>query len=61
MARAPAPGVTSQALRRPIIEPAQHRTRAASVTAAVNAGTKEFKPWYMVNTKNARIQTPKIL
>jgi hypothetical protein len=61
MARAPALGATSQALQRPIIEPAPLRIRAASVTAAVNAGTKEFKPWYMVNTKNASIQTPQIL
>ena len=51
MARAPALGPTSQALRRPRIEPAQLRIRAASVTAAVNAGTKEFKLWYMVNIK----------
>ena len=61
MARAPALGATSQGLRRPRIERAQLRTRAASVTAAVNAGTKEFKPWYMVNIKNVSIQTPKIL
>ena len=61
MARAPALGPTSQALRRPIIEPAPLRIRAASVTAAGSVGTKEFKPWYMVNIKNARIQTPKIL
>ena len=51
MARAPAPGATSQALRRPIIEPAPLRIRAASVIVAVSAGTKEFKLWYMVNTK----------
>ena len=50
MARAPALGATSQALRRPRIERAPLRIRAASVTAAVNAGTKEFKLWYMVNT-----------
>ena len=54
MARAPARGATSQALRRPRIERAQLRTRAASVTAAVNAGTKEFKLWYMVNIKKIR-------
>ena len=41
----------SQALRRPRIEPAPLRIRAASVIAAESAGTKEFKPWYMVNTK----------
>jgi len=61
MARAPALGPTSQVLRRPRIEPARHRTRVASVIVAVSVGTKEFKPWYMVSTKNARIQTPKIL
>jgi len=61
MGRAPALGATSQALQHPIIEPAPRLIRAASVWAAVNVGTKEFKPWYMVNTKNARIQAPKIL
>ena len=51
MARAPALGATSQALRRPIIELAPLRIRVASVIVVVNAGTKEFKPWYMVNIK----------
>ena len=51
MARAPALGATSQGLQHPRIEPAPLRIRAASVTAAVNAGTKEFKLWYMVNIK----------
>ena len=41
----------SQALRRPTTEPAPLRIRAANVTAAGSVGTKEFKPWYMVNTK----------
>ena len=56
MGRAPAPGATSQALRRPIIEPAPLRIRAASVTAAGSVGTKEFKPWYMVNTKMTKLK-----
>jgi hypothetical protein len=51
MARAPALGATSQASRRPRIEPAPLRIRAASVIVVVNAGTKEFKPWYMESTK----------
>ena len=61
MARAPALGATSQALQLRTIEPAPLRIRAASVTAAESVGTKEFKPWYMVNTKNVSIQTSKIL
>ena len=48
----------SQALRLRIIEPAPLRIRAASVTVAGSAGTKEFKPWYMVNTN--RKETMKI-
>ena len=56
MARAPKPGATSQALQRPIIEPAPLRIRAASVTAAGSVGTKEFKPWYMVNTKMTKLK-----
>ena len=51
MARAPALGATSRALRRPRIEPAPLRIRAASVIVAVSAGTREFRLWYMVNTK----------
>ncbi len=54
MARAPALGATSQALQRPTTEPAPLRIRAANVTAAGSVGTKEFKPWYMVNTRKGK-------
>ena len=56
MARAPALGPTSQALQLRTIEPAPLRIRAASVTAAGSVGTKEFKPWYMVNTKMTKLK-----
>ena len=51
MVRAPALGATSQGSQRPRIERVQLRTKAASVIVVVNAGTREFKLWYMVNIK----------